>query len=120
MKMMRVEFEAPIGWAPSHNFIVDMILGPDNRPRAGVPFCGWWGRLASREAVMFVVLPNGTVDFGANAGLTNEERHGNINFHGRVIEPGQLATYSDRDEWIDGLILRVGRMTDLLDFSAQT
>ena len=119
MKLMRVEFEAPDGWAPQCNFTIDMILGNENRPRSGVPFCGWWGRLDSKDVLMFVVLKDGRVDFGGDPETVREDRYGKINFHGRKIEPGELVTYFDETDWPEGLLLRVGRMIDLLEHIAQ-
>ena len=80
--------------------------------QAGVPFCGWWGRLKSNDVLPFILLKNGRVDFGSDDETDQDTRFGHLDIHGRHLDHKEHVTYKDEDEVI---VFRVGSSTDLLD-----
>jgi len=80
MKMFRVVLVAPDDWDSSWNMCVDMVLDANDKPRAGVPFCGWWGRITSNSVAPFVVQSDGTVVFARDPETREQEWKGHLTF----------------------------------------
>jgi hypothetical protein len=109
-RMVRVELAVQTG--VHQKLTLDLILESDKRPREGVPFCGWFGKLESTLMLPVIVRRNGQIDFGSDDKTNQEERYGNILLHGRIIDFNEMITYNDGDS---ETLYRIKSITDLLE-----